>query len=139
MIRLSSSSLLLLKSSSSVSIPSSSISSISKSLSPSISILSLYVPCIYQQYRYAGGGGRPGGKPTFNWKQRKLLGLDELKDQKDMRVKFAGDFNDLKPFMDITRYNHYYYCYSSYIYIYVALLFFKEVILLKKLKKWKMV
>ena len=79
--------------------------SLSQSISsPSLSVLSLYIPSIYQQHRYAGGGGRPGGKPTFNWKQRKELGLDNLKDEKDMRVKFAGDFNDLKSFMDSSRY-----------------------------------
>ena len=88
--------------------------SLSQSISsPSLSVLSLYIPSIYQQYRYAGGGGRPGGRPTFNWKQRKLLGLDDLRNQREMRIKFAGDFNDLKPFMDTNRY--------IYIYIYIII------------------
>ena len=113
MIRLISStaplSSLITSSSSSSLITSSS----SLSIKSSISILSLYIPSIYQQYRYAGGGGRPGGRPTFNWKQRKLLGLDDLRNQREMRIKFAGDFNDLKPFMDTNRYI------CIYIYIYI--------------------
>lgn len=36
--------------------------------------------CLFSPFhvvvRHAGGGGRPGGKPTFSWKQRKILGLD---------------------------------------------------------------
>ena len=83
LISSSSSSSLIIKSSSSLSIKSS------------ISILSLYIPSIYQQYRYAGGGGRPGGRPTFNWKQRKLLGLDDLRNQREMRIKFADVCNNL--------------------------------------------
>mmetsp|Transcript_24397 Transcript_24397/g.18540 ORF Transcript_24397/g.18540 Transcript_24397/m.18540 type:complete len:165 (+) Transcript_24397:126-620(+) len=35
-------------------------------------VMSVYVPGI----RFGGGGGgRPGGKPAFNWKEKKLLGI----------------------------------------------------------------
>ena len=46
-------------------------------------------------------------KTNTNNNIRKLLGLDDLKNQQDMKVKFAGDFDDLKPFMDTSRYCHY--------------------------------
>ena len=61
---------------------------------------------------------------------RKLLGLNDLKNQRDMRVKFAGDFNDLKPFMDTSRYHLYLY-YNTHHHSYNMI----EVILLKKEKK----
>jgi hypothetical protein len=32
--------------------------------------------------RCAGGGGRPGGKPTFQWKERKELNLPKIYKQK---------------------------------------------------------
>jgi len=54
----------------------------------------------HQQCRHAGGGGRPGGKPTFNWKERKALKLDELASRKEFKIKPFGDFDDLKPFFD---------------------------------------
>ena len=45
--------------------------------------------------RYAGGGGRPGGKPTFNWKERKALRLAG-KNTKPFKMKKVGDDEDLE-------------------------------------------
>ena len=48
-----------------------------------------------------GGGGRPGGKPTFNWKQRKILGLDGAKALKPYKFKPTFQlFSDLEPYFD---------------------------------------
>ena len=40
--------------------------------------------------RFAGGGGRPGGKPTFNWKERRQLGLAPA-GTKAPRMRSYGD------------------------------------------------
>ena len=40
--------------------------------------------------RFAGGGGRPGGKPTFNWKERRQLGLAPA-GTKEPRMRQYGD------------------------------------------------
>lgn len=58
------------------------------------------VPLLSQPCRYAGGGGRPGGKPTFNWKERRALNLDVLSKRKEFKVKPFGNFDELKPFFD---------------------------------------
>ncbi len=42
--------------------------------------------------RHAGGGGRPGGKPTLNFKQKRILGLD--KPFKRFKLRPFGDFDD---------------------------------------------
>lgn len=54
-----------------------------------------------QTVRHAGGGGRPGKKPTFNWKEKKILGLDKprMKSFKEA-LKPSGDFEDIEPFFD---------------------------------------
>ena len=54
------------------------------------------------QIRYAGGGGRPGGKPTFNWKERMALRLARKGDQKvkPFRVVPTGDWDDIAPYFD---------------------------------------
>eukprot|EP01041_Mallomonas_annulata_P003705 gene3705-7368_t len=49
----------------------------------------------------AGGGGRPGGRPAFNWKERKTLGLDGA--SKELKARPIGDFNDIEGFMDPSR------------------------------------
>lgn len=49
--------------------------------------------------RFAGGGGQPGGKPTFNWKERRLLGLDTLK-KKKTKIKDSGPLNELLDAID---------------------------------------
>ncbi len=53
--------------------------------------------------RYAGGGGRPGGKPTFNWKQKKALGLDKPK-LKPFKIRpEISLFDDIAPYFDPSR------------------------------------
>ena len=56
------------------------------------------------QIRFAGGGGRPGGKPTFSWKERRDLQLREKGEKlKVFKLKDFGDFDDIKGFMDESR------------------------------------
>jgi len=55
----------------------------------------------YQQpCRHAGGGGRPGGKPAFNWKQRRSLKLDNIGNSKEFKIKPFGSYDEIKPFYD---------------------------------------
>jgi hypothetical protein len=49
--------------------------------------------------RFAGGGGRPGAKPTFNWKERRALGLEEV-GKKRTKSPVRGDFADLEALVD---------------------------------------
>ena len=46
--------------------------------------------------RYAGGGGRPGGRPTFNWKEKKQLGLDATKIKPFKLNPQMGYWDDIK-------------------------------------------
>lgn len=46
------------------------------------------------------GGARPGGMPTFNWKERKQLKLDELRGT--MKNWPHGDFEDIEKYIDTT-------------------------------------
>jgi len=56
------------------------------------------------QIRFAGGGGRPGGKPTFSWKERRDLKLREKGEKlKVYKLKEFGDFDDIKGFIDESR------------------------------------
>ena len=56
------------------------------------------------QIRFAGGGGRPGGRPTFSWKERRDLQLRERGEKlKVFKLKDFGDFDDIKGFMDESR------------------------------------
>jgi len=56
------------------------------------------------QVRFAGGGGRPGGKPTFSWKERRDLKLrDKGEKLKVFKLKDFGDFDDIKGFIDESR------------------------------------
>jgi len=43
--------------------------------------------------RFAGGGGRPGGKPAFNWKEKKLLNLDGASSKK-VKLHSSGEMKD---------------------------------------------
>ena len=53
--------------------------------------------------RFAGGGGRPGGRPTFTWKEKKQLELDG-KRLKPMRVNAdVGLFEDIEPYFNPAR------------------------------------
>ena len=40
--------------------------------------------------RHGGGGGRPAGRPAFNWKEKKLLGLGETETLKPWKNKPSG-------------------------------------------------
>jgi hypothetical protein len=47
------------------------------------------------------GGGRPGKAPTFNWKQKKLLGLDGEKMKTfEESLKPMGNYSDIERFFD---------------------------------------
>ena len=54
------------------------------------------------QVRHAGGGGRPGAKPTFSWRERMELRLSKKNEiTKKLRIKEFGDFDeDIAPFLD---------------------------------------
>jgi len=53
--------------------------------------------------RYAGGGGRPQGRPVLNFKQRRELGLPD-KDRngfiKSPKLKMMGNFEDIEKWVD---------------------------------------
>jgi hypothetical protein len=50
--------------------------------------------------RHGGGGGRPGGKPTFNWREKQQLRLVQKQAKKELKVLPFGSFLDLAPFFD---------------------------------------
>ena len=56
----------------------------------------------FQQIRHGGGGGRPGGKPTFNWRQKMQLRLAQKGDKKLKPFKLApsGDWEDIEAHFD---------------------------------------
>ena len=49
-----------------------------------------------------GGGGRPGGVPTLNWKQKLSLNLE--KKSKASKLPIFGDVNDLEKYIDLSEY-----------------------------------
>lgn len=49
---------------------------------------------LLQQHRFAGGGGRPGGKPTLNWRQKKQLRIARKDQMKLARQGFIDDEMD---------------------------------------------
>jgi hypothetical protein len=54
-----------------------------------------------QVVRHAGGGGRPGKRPTFNWKQKKILGLDKIPEKTfEEIVRPTGNFSDIERFFN---------------------------------------
>jgi len=57
------------------------------------------------QVRHAGGGGRPGAKPTLSWKERRDLRLEKKGEKvKKFELKEFGDFDeDIAPFLDEAR------------------------------------
>jgi hypothetical protein len=48
------------------------------------------------------GGGRPGGRPTFNWKEKKILGLDNTK-LPPLKMRPSGLLEDIMPYFDESR------------------------------------
>jgi len=50
-----------------------------------------------QRYK-GGGGGRPGGKPAFNWKEKKLLNLTTFR--KPVGMPPAGNFKLISKHFD---------------------------------------
>jgi hypothetical protein len=54
------------------------------------------------QVRHAGGGGRPGAKPTLNWRKRMELRLNKKGETtKKFKIKEFGDFDtDIAPYLD---------------------------------------
>ena len=57
------------------------------------------------QQRNAGGGGRPGGRPTFSWKDKQALRLANKADkqQKPFKVLPFGDFKDIEPYLNASK------------------------------------
>ena len=50
-----------------------------------------------QAVRHAGGGGRPGGRPTLNWKQKQQLRLANKAEKSiKMRSFGGGDFSEIE-------------------------------------------
>ena len=50
--------------------------------------------------RFAGGGGRPGGRPTFNWREKQQLRLSNKDAQKEMKLRPFGSWLDLEPYFN---------------------------------------
>lgn len=74
------------------------------SSSKSAFVLSSCVNEAVGQIRFAGGGGRPGGRPAFGWKEKKQLQLREKGEKlKVFDLKNFGDFDDIKHFIDTSR------------------------------------
>lgn len=46
-----------------------------------------------------GGGGRPGGKPTFNWKEKKILNLTHVR--KPVKMPLSGNFKMIEKHFDV--------------------------------------
>lgn len=51
--------------------------------------------------RHGGGGGRPGGKPTLNFKEKRILGVD--KPYQRLKFRPTGQWSELEPFFDPSR------------------------------------
>ena len=50
--------------------------------------------------RFAGGGGRPGAKPTFNWKVRRQLELNDAGTPRS-KAPVRGRFGDVEDDVDM--------------------------------------
>lgn len=46
------------------------------------------------QIRFGGGGGRPGGRPSYNYKERRVLGIDEP--YKKLKLRPWGFMEDIE-------------------------------------------
>jgi len=57
--------------------------------------------CLRTIVRYAGGGGRPGGVPKFNWKEKKLLNINQKR--KPLKLRPYGYWEDIEEFFDPKR------------------------------------
>eukprot|EP01040_Poterioochromonas_malhamensis_P014745 gene14745-16369_t len=58
---------------------------------------------LLNQKRFGGGGGgRPGGKPTFNWKQKIELGLVKTEKVKKTPLNLTGRYVELKDHVNPT-------------------------------------
>lgn len=54
--------------------------------------------------RFAGGGGRPGGRPAFNWKEKMQLRIDNKEKKKLLKNRPTGNYDEyLKPHFDASR------------------------------------
>ena len=54
--------------------------------------------------RFAGGGGRPGGRPAFNWKEKLLLRLGSNEKKMPWKNRPFGDFEaEIMPYFDASR------------------------------------
>lgn len=68
-----------------------------------VSQKSIFSSLVLITKRFAGGGGRPGGRPAFTWKEKKQLQLDG-KRLKPMRVNAdVGLFEDIEPYFNPAR------------------------------------
>jgi len=66
-----------------------------------VSVRSRVVSCtrVLVSKRFAGGGGRPGAKPTFNWKERRELGLPEPRHHL-AKLPVRGTYDDIEEMAD---------------------------------------
>jgi hypothetical protein len=48
-----------------------------------------------------GGGGRPGGKPAFNWKEKKALNLTNVR--KPVGMPLSGNFKMIEKYFDVNQ------------------------------------
>lgn len=55
------------------------------------------------QKRFAGGGGRPGGRPAFSWKDKQQLRLSNKLIKKDVTLRKSGDFSEIASLIDPSR------------------------------------
>jgi hypothetical protein len=60
-------------------------------------------PCNLNAMRLAGGGGRPGGRPAFNWKEKMALRIANKQAKKEIKVRPFGSLLDLEPHFDANR------------------------------------
>jgi len=51
---------------------------------------------LVQQIRHAGGGGRPGGKPTLNWRQKQQLRLTTKENKTKLRTFGGGNLSEIE-------------------------------------------
>lgn len=54
-------------------------------------------PCMASWVRHAGGGGRPGTRPAFSWKEKVQLGLNDKKKLKPLKNSPFGFMDELMP------------------------------------------
>lgn len=53
-----------------------------------------------QLVRHAGGGGRPGGRPAFNWREKQQLRLSQKNAKKELKLRPFGSWLDIQEFFD---------------------------------------